>query len=98
MYVAHMLFVMLKNDFIIYKDPMDDLYAYLPLSSCPGMTISSFAMTLRGRGSRTLHHNDANFLKIVWKCPLNQNTTPKYELAMQSREELYTGVHPHSYS
>ena len=45
-----MLFVMLKNDFIIYKDPMNDLHAYLPLSSCPGMTISSFAMTLRGRG------------------------------------------------
>ena len=31
-----MLFVMLKNDFIIYKDPMNDLHAYLPLSSCPG--------------------------------------------------------------
>ena len=45
-----MLFVMLKNDFIIYKDPMNDLHAYLPLSSCPGMTISLFAMTLRLRG------------------------------------------------
>ena len=45
-----MLFVMLKNDFIIYKDPMNDLHAYLPLSSCPDMPISSFAMTLRGRG------------------------------------------------
>ena len=31
-----MLFVMLKNDFIIYKDPMSDIYSYLPLSSCPG--------------------------------------------------------------
>ena len=28
---------------------MNDLHSYLPLSSCPGMTISSFAMTLRGR-------------------------------------------------
>ena len=48
-----MLFVMLKNDFIIYNNPMNDLHAYLPLSSCPGMTISSFAMTLRGRGPVT---------------------------------------------
>ena len=48
MYVAHSV-VMLKNDFIIYKDPMNDLHPYLPLSSRPGMTISSFAMTLRGR-------------------------------------------------
>ena len=39
---------MLKNGFIIYKDPMNDLHAYLPQSSRPGMTISSFAMTLRG--------------------------------------------------
>ena len=23
-----------------------------------------------GRGSKTLRHNDANFLKKVWKCPL----------------------------
>ena len=38
-----MLFVMLKNDFIIYKDPMNDLHAYLPLalSSCPGMTLDA---------------------------------------------------------
>ena len=66
-----MLFVMLKNDFIIYKDPMNDLHAYLPLSSCPGMTIGSFAMTLRGRG-----YSGSNVImtlikkKIVWKCPL----------------------------
>ena len=37
-----MLFVMLKNDFIIYKDPVNNLYAYLPLSSCPGMTSYQF--------------------------------------------------------
>ena len=49
-----MLFVLLKN---IYKDPMIDLltiqnaiHAYLPLSSCPGMTIRSSAMMLRGEG------------------------------------------------
>ena len=49
-----MLFVMLKNDFIIYMDPMNDFDAYLPLSSCLGMTSSSFAMTLRGEGVQDL--------------------------------------------
>ena len=31
------------------EGPVNDLHVYLPLSSCPGMTISSFVMTLRGR-------------------------------------------------
>ena len=44
------------------------------LSSSPGMTISYFCHDTKrrwGRGSKTQRHNDANFLKIVWKCPLS---------------------------
>ena len=66
-----MLFVMLKNDFIIYKGPMNDLHvhAYLPLSSCSGMTISSFAMTLREGGESP--GLNVIMMLIVWKCPLS---------------------------
>ena len=49
-----MLFVLLKT---IEKDPINNLmtiknviHAYLPLSSCPSMTISSLAMMLGKEG------------------------------------------------
>ena len=32
------------------EGPVNNLRVYLPLSSCPDVTISSFVMTLRGRG------------------------------------------------
>ena len=53
------------------------LHAYLPLSSMSryDYQLYTFAMTLRGGGGggggvHNLMSNDANFLKIVWKCPL----------------------------
>ena len=52
---------------------MSYMHSYLPLSSCPGKTISLFAMTLRREGGSGPELNVIMMLikkKIVWKCPL----------------------------